>query len=84
LLKISNVSQTVILPTSSDLSFFHFYYWCFPIAAGDINDKDQNIDPLLAKKVYKQKNVSEWCVCEKLDGDAQFGMVKNFIFAAAN
>ena len=66
-LKISNVLQTVILPTSSDLSFFHFYYLCFPLAAGDTNDKDQNIDALLAK-VYKQENVSEWWVNENLDG----------------
>ena len=33
----------------------------YPLAAGDTNDKDQNIDPLLAK-VYKQENVSEWWV----------------------
>jgi len=47
--------------------FFTFIIGVFPLAAGDTNDKDQNIDPLLAK-VYKQENVSEWWVSEKLDG----------------
>jgi len=49
------------------LVFFTFIIDVFPLAAGDTNDKDQNIDPLLAK-VYKQENVSEWWVSEKLDG----------------
>ena len=49
------------------LVFFTFIIGVFPLAAGDTNDKDQNIDPLLAK-VYKQENVSEWWVSEKLDG----------------
>jgi len=40
------------------LVFFTFIIDVFPLAAGDTNDKDQNIDPLLAK-VYKQENVSE-------------------------
>ena len=48
-------------------SFFTFIIGVFPLAAGDTNDKDQNIDPLLAK-VYKQENVPEWWVSEKLDG----------------
>ena len=48
--------------------FFTFIIGVFPLAAGDTNDKDQNIDPLLAK-VYKQENVSEWWVSEKLDGE---------------
>ena len=47
--------------------FFTFIIGVFPLAAGDTNDKDQNIDPLLAE-VYKQENVSEWWVSEKLDG----------------
>ena len=47
--------------------FFTFIIGVFPLAAGDTYDKDQNIDPLLAK-VYKQENVSEWWVSEKLDG----------------
>ena len=47
--------------------FFTFIIGVFPLAAGDTNDKDQNIDPLLAK-VYKQENVSEQWVNEKLDG----------------
>jgi len=49
------------------LVFFTFIIGVFPLAAGDTNDKDQKIDPLLAK-VYKQENVSEWWVSEKLDG----------------
>ena len=49
------------------LVFFTFIIGVFPLAAGDTNDKDQNIDPLLAK-VYKQENVSKWWVSEKLDG----------------
>ena len=49
------------------LVFFTFIIGVFPLAAGDTNDKDQNIDALLAK-VYKQENVSEWWVNEKLDG----------------
>ena len=49
------------------LVFFTFIIDVCPLAAGDTNDKDQNIDPLLAK-VYKQENVSEWWVSEKLDG----------------
>ena len=49
------------------LVFFTFIIDVFPLAAGNTNDKDQNIDPLLAK-VYKQENVSEWWVREKLDG----------------
>jgi DNA ligase-1 len=49
------------------LIIFTFIIGVFPLAAGDTNDKDQNIDPLLAK-VYKQENVSEWWVSEKLDG----------------
>jgi len=67
LLKISNFLQTVILQLLLILVFFTFIIGVFPLAAGDTNDKDQNIDPLLAK-VYKQENVSEWCVSEKLDG----------------
>ena len=47
--------------------FFTFIIGVFPLAAGDTYDKDQNIDPLLAK-VYKQENVSEWWASEKLDG----------------
>jgi len=47
--------------------FFTFIIGVFPLAAGDTNDKDQNVDPLLAK-VYKQENVSEWWVSEKQDG----------------
>ena len=47
--------------------FFTFIIGVFPLAAGDTNDKNQNIDPLLAK-VYKQENVSKWWVSEKLDG----------------
>ena len=35
--------------------FFTFIIGVFPLAAGDTNDKDQNIDPLLAK-VYKLLN----------------------------
>ena len=46
---------------------FTFIIGVFPLAAGDTNDKDQKIDPLLAK-VYKQENVSEWWVSVKLDG----------------
>ena len=67
------------------LVFFTFIIGVFPLAAGDTNDKDQNIDPLLAK-VYKQENVSKWWVSENWIGYAQFGMVKNFIFTftAAN
>ena len=49
------------------LVFFTFIIGVFPLAAGDTNDKDQNIDPLLAK-VYKQENISKWWVSEKLDG----------------
>jgi len=49
------------------LVFFTFIIGVFPLAAGDTNDKDQKIDPLLAK-VYKQENVSAWWVREKLDG----------------
>jgi len=41
------------------LVFFTFIIGVFPLVAGDTNDKDQNIDPLLAK-VYKQENVSKW------------------------
>ena len=63
--------------------FFTFIIGVFPLAAGDTNDKDQNIDPLLAK-VYKQENVSEWCVSEKLDGVRAIWNGENFIFAAAN
>ena len=59
------------------LIFFTFIIGVFPIAAGDTNEKDQKIDPLMTK-VYKKKNVSEWWVSEKL------AMVKNFIFSAAN
>ena len=47
--------------------FFTFIIGVFHLAAGDTNDKDQNIDVLLAK-IYKQANVSEWWVNEKLDG----------------
>jgi len=65
------------------LVFFTFIIGVFPLAAGDTNDKDQKIDPLLAK-VYKQENVSEWWVSENWMEYAQFGMVKIFIFAAAN
>ena len=36
------------------LVFFTFIIGVFPLAARDAYDKDQNIDPLLAK-VYKQK-----------------------------
>ena len=50
-----------------NLVFFTFIIGVFTLAAGDTNDKNQNIDPLLAK-VYKQENVSEWWVNEKLDG----------------
>ena len=49
------------------LVFFTFIIGVFPLVAGDTNDKDQNIYPLLAK-VYKQENVSEQWVSEKLDG----------------
>ena len=49
------------------LVFFTFIIGVFPLAAGDTKDKDQTIDALLAK-VYKQENVSEWWVNEKLDG----------------
>ena len=65
------------------LVFFTFIIGVFPLAAGDINDKDQNIDPLLAK-VYKQENVSEWWVSVKLDGVRAIWNGENFIFAAAN
>ena len=65
------------------LVFFTFIIGVFPLTAGDTNDKDQNIDPLLAK-VYKQENVSEWWVSEKLDGVRAIWNGKNFIFAAVN
>ena len=60
------------------LAFFTFIIGVFPLAAGDTNDKDQNIDTLLAK-VYKQENVSEWWISENWMEYAQFGMAKNFI-----
>ena len=47
-------SQLILIPV-----FFTFIIDLFPLAAGDTYDKDQNIDPLLAK-VYKQGNVPEW------------------------
>ena len=47
--------------------FFTFIIGVFPLAGEDTNDKDLNIDPSLSK-VYKQENVSEWWVSEKLDG----------------
>ena len=63
--------------------FFTFIIGVFHLAAGDTNDKDQNIDALLAK-VYKQENVSEWWVIEKLDGVRGIWNVENFILTAAN
>ena len=65
------------------LVFFTFIIGVFPLAAGDTNDKDQNIDPLLAK-VYKQKMYQNGGSLKNWMEYAQFGMVKNFIFAAAN
>ena len=59
--------------------FFTFIISVFPLAAGDTNDKDQNIDPLL-KKVYKQGNVSEWRVSEKLDGVSTIWNCKKLLF----
>ena len=49
------------------LVFFTFIIGVFTLAAGDTNDKDQKIDPLLAN-VYKQENISERWVNEKLEG----------------
>ena len=65
------------------LVFFTFIIGVFPLAAGDTNDRDQNIDPLLerytSRKMYQNGGpVKNWMEY------AQFGMVKNFIFAAAN
>ena len=63
--------------------FFTFIIGVFPLASGDTYDKDQNIDPLLAK-VYKQEMYQNgWSVKNWMEYE-QFGMVKNFIFAAAN
>ncbi len=67
MLKISTVLQTLYSQLLLILVFFTFIIGVFPLAAGDTNDKDQNIDPLLAKG-YKQENVSVWWVSEKLDG----------------
>ena len=65
------------------LVFFTFIIRVFPLAAGDTNDKDQNIDALLAK-VYKQENVSEWWVNEKLDGARGIWNGEKLHFAEAN
>jgi len=48
--------------------FFSALIFCdAPLSATDSNGKEHKIEPLLAK-VYRQEDVSQWLVSEKLDG----------------